>query len=202
MTRTTARERVLREARRRPFLTAADFLRVHVHSQQLTRLVREGVLERVARGRYRLAGRAVSEHHAFAIVAAAAPGAVVCLLSALTFHGIGTQVPFEVWIALDRGARAPAISYPPLRIAHFSGLAFSEGIELHRVEGQRVRVYNVAKTVADMFKYRRKIGLEVALEALREVWRDRRVTVDEIDHYARICRVERVMRPFLEALVA
>ena len=202
MAPTTARQRVLREARRRSFLTAADFARVHVHSQQLTRLVREGVLERVARGRYRLAGRPISEHHALAIIAAATPGAVVCLLSALTFHGIGTQVPFEVWIALDRGARAPAISYPPLRIARFSGPAFREGIEVHRLEGQRVRVYNVAKTMADLFKYRKKIGLEVVLEALREVWRDRRVTIDEIDHYARICRVERVMRPYLEALIA
>lgn len=197
-----ARERILRAARRKPLLTAADASRANVHSQELTRLVREGVLERVARGRYRLAGRPVTEHHALALAAAAAPNGVICLLSALSFHGIGTQIPFEVWLALDKGSRAPAISYPPLRIARFSGPAFREGIETHRLEGQRVRVYNIPKTVADLFKYRGKIGVDVAMEALREVWRGRRATIDEIDHYARICRVERLMRPYLESLVA
>jgi len=193
---------MLREARRRPFVTAADAARVHVHSQELTRLVQEGVLERVVRGRYRLSERPVTEHHAFAVVAAAAPDAVICLLSALSFHGIGTQVPFDVWVAIARGARAPALRYPPLRIARFSGRAFHEGIDVHRLEGQRVRVYSIAKTIADLFKFRKKIGLDVALEALRQVWRERRATIDEIDRYARICRVERVMRPYLEALVA
>jgi predicted transcriptional regulator of viral defense system len=196
-----ARARLLRVARRHPFLTAADAARANIHSQELTRLVGEGVLERVARGRYRLAGRSVTEHHAFALVAAAATDAVICLMSALSFHGIGTQLPFEVWVALERGARTPALPYPPLRVARFSADAFREGIEVHRLEGQRVRIYNVAKTVADLFKYRGKIGLDVALEALREVWRDRRATIDEIDHYARICRVERVMRPYLESLL-
>lgn len=201
MAATKARDRLLREAKRRPFVTAADATRLNAHGQHLTRLVREGVLERVARGRYRLAGRPVTEHHAFARVAGAAPGAVICLLSALSFHEIGTQVPFEVWVAIERGDRAPALRYPPLRIARFSGPAFHEGVNVHRLEGQRVRVYNVAKTVADLFKFRKKIGLDVALEALREVWQARRATIDEIDRYARICRVERVMRPYLEALV-
>lgn len=202
MTPTTARTRALKAARRRPFLTTADAARARIHSQQLTRLVREGVLERVARGRYRLAAGSVTEHHALAVVTAAAPSGVICLLSALSFHEIGTQVPFEVWVALDRGVRAPVIPYPPLRVARFSGRAFREGIEVHRLEGQAVRIYSVAKTVADLFKYRNKIGLDVALEALREVWRERRVTIEEIDRYARICRVARVMRPYLEALIA
>jgi predicted transcriptional regulator of viral defense system len=198
----TARERALREARKRPFITAADAARVGVHSQELTRLVRAGKLERVSRGRYRLTGREITEHHALAIVAAAAPGSVICLLSALAFHGIGTQVPFEVWVAIERGGRAPALPSQRLRVVRFGGDAFRKGIESHRVEGERVRVYNVAKTIADLFKYRNKIGLDVALEALRDAWRRRKVTMGEIDRYARVCRVERVMRPYLEALVS
>jgi predicted transcriptional regulator of viral defense system len=144
----------------------------------------------------------VTETHALVVAARAVPRGVICLLSAVSFHDIGTQLPFEVWIAVERGARTPSLRYPSLRVARFSGAAFNQGIEVHRLEGQPVRIYSVAKTVADLFKYRKKIGLDVALEALREVWRDRRVTLDEIDHYARICRVERVMRPYLDALVA
>ena len=125
----------------------------------------------------------------------------MCLLSALQFHGVGTQLPSEVWIAIDRRHRRPALRYPPLRIVRYTGAALTEGVESHRVEGRVVRVYNVAKTVADCFKYRNKIGLDVALEALGEAWRARRFTMDELDRYAVICRVQRVMRPYLEALV-
>jgi predicted transcriptional regulator of viral defense system len=137
-----------------------------------------------------------------ALAAAAVPKAVVCLVSALSFHGIGTQLPHEVWIALDRRSRRPALSYPRLRVHRFSGKALTDGIETHRIEGESVRVYGVAKTLADVFKYRNKVGLDVALEALRDAWRSRRFTMAAIDRYARVCRVERVMRPYLEALVA
>lgn len=195
-------ERLLRLARRRETVTAADAAHAGIHSQELSRAVGAGLIERIARGQYRLAGRPVTEHHALVVAARAVPRGVICLLSALGFHGIGTQLPFEVWIAVERGARTPSLRYPSLRIARFSGPAFDQGIQVHRLEGQQVRVYVIAKTLADLFKYRKKIGLDVAMEALREVWRDRRVTIDEIDHYARICRVERVMRPYLEALVA
>lgn len=171
------------------------------HSQQLTRLVRQGALERVARGTYRLTDHPVTEHHSFAIVAAVAPNAVICLLSALSFHGMGTQVPFAVWVAIQRGARPPAVRSLPLTVTRLSGASFHEGIEVHRIEGQRVRIYGTAKTIADLFKFRQKIGLDVALEALRDAWQRRLVTMDEIDYYARICRVQRVMRPYLEALV-
>ncbi len=196
------KERLLRLARRREFVSAADVARIKIHSQELSRAVRAGLLERTARGQYRLAGRPVTENHALVVVARAVPHGVICLLSAVRFHGIGTQLPFEVWIAIERGTRAPSIRYPPLRVARFSGSAFREGIEVHRLEGQAVRVYGVAKTLADLFKYRGKIGLDVALEALREAWREKRVTIDEIDHFARVCRVERVMQPYLESLVA
>ncbi len=197
-----ARERLMRLVRRQKFVTAADAAHAGIHSQELSRAVREGLIERTARGQYRLAGRPVTENHALVVAARAVPRGVICLLSAVSFHGIGTQIPFEVWIAVERGTRTPSLRYPSLRVARFSGAAFNQGIEVRRLEGQEVRIYGVAKTVADLFKYRKKIGLDIALEALREVWRDRRATIDEIDHYARICRVERVMRPYLESLIA
>ena len=161
-----------------------------------------GGLERIARGQYRWPDQPVTEHHALAITARAVPHAVVCLLSALSFHGIGTQLPGDVWVAIDRRVRRPQLAYPRLRIVRFGGPALTAGVEEHRVEGARVKVYGVAKTLADLFKYRNKVGLDVALEALREAWRERRFTMDELDRYARICRVQRVMGPYLEALVA
>jgi predicted transcriptional regulator of viral defense system len=193
---------VLKLARRDKSVTRRDIAAAGIHTQALSRLVRDGALERVSRGRYRLPDASVTEHHGLALVAAAVPKGIVCLISALNFHRIGTQLPAEVWIALDRRSRRPALRYPPLRVVRFGGPALSEGIESHSIEGATVRVYNVAKTLADVFKYRNKIGLDVALEGLREAWRDRRFTMDEIYRYARVCRVERVMRPYLEALAA
>jgi predicted transcriptional regulator of viral defense system len=125
---------------------------------------------------------------------------VVCLLSALRFHNLTTQAPHEIWLALDRKARRPAVDYLPLRVVRFSGAALDECQEQHLIEGVRVRIYNIAKTVADCFKYRNKIGLDVALEALREAWRNKSCTMSELTHYARICRVSNVMKPYLESL--
>lgn len=202
MAETTSRQQLLRLARRREILTAREVARSGIHSQQLSRLVRDGVLERIARGQYRLPEQPVTEHHGLAVAARAVPRGVICLISALSFHGIGTQLPFEIWMAIDRRARRPSLSYPKLRIVRFSGPALAAGVETHRIEGQSVRVYSVAKTLADCFKYRNKIGLDVAIEALREAWRERRVRMDDLDRFARICRVDRVMSPYIEALVA
>lgn len=193
--------RLLRLARTRGSLTRQEVVDAGIHTHTLSRLVQVGALERVARGRYRLPGAPITEHHGLVLVATAVPKAVICLLSALSFHQIGTQLPHEVWIAVDRQTRRPALVYPRLRVLRFSGAALTEGIETHRIEKERVRVYGVAKTIADAFKYRNKIGLDVALEALRDAWQARRFTIGEIQRYARICRVERVMRPYLEALV-
>lgn len=198
----TQRERAIAFARRRGIVTSREATRRGIHSQVLTRLVADGVLERVGRGRYRLPDAPRTAHHGLALAAAAVPQGVICLLSALDFHGIGTQVPSQVWIAIDRHARAPAAEWPPMRIVRFGGEALTTGVEVHEVEGVPVRVFSPAKTIADLFKYRNKIGLDVALEALDEVWRTKRATVDEMNRYARICRVERVMRPYLEATVA
>ena len=195
------RERLLRLARIHQILTTRGVVREGIHRQVLTRLVREGAIERIDRSRYRLPCQPITENHGLALAAAAVPRGVVCLISALSFHGIGTQVPHEIWIALDRRVRRPRLRYPPLRVVRFGGKALTEGIEAVTVEGQAVEVYCVAKTVADLFKYRNKVGLDVTLEALREAWRARRFTMEEIDHFARICRVEEIMRPYLEALV-
>lgn len=166
----------------------------------LDRLVRAGRLERVGRGLYVPAGWEPSEHHLLAQASARVPSGVVCLLSALRFHELGTQQPFEVWLAIPVKGWAPKSPELPLRIVWFSGPALAEGIEEHRIEGVTVRVYSAAKTIADCFKYRNKIGLDVTLEALRDGWRRRRVTMEELWRYAAICRVANVMRPYLESL--
>ncbi|MBC7983920.1 MAG: type IV toxin-antitoxin system AbiEi family antitoxin domain-containing protein [Candidatus Obscuribacterales bacterium] len=202
MPRATDPNKTLKLARRRQGVTTREIAAAGIHRQTLTRLVESGKLSRISRGMYRLPDHSITEHHGLVLACAAAPKAVITLLSALSFHRIGTQLPSEVWIAIDRRARRPALKYPSLRVLRYTGDALSAGVESHRIEGQTVRVYSAAKTVADCFKYRNKIGLDVALEALREAWRMRSLTMDELDRYARICRVHRVMRPYLELLVA
>ncbi len=166
----------------------------------LTRLVRQGLLTRVGRGLYAIPDRLVSEHGSLAEVGRKHPQAIVCLLSALRVHDLTTQSPFEVWLAIPNKARAPKMDYPPLRIVRFSGASLTDGIEEHQVDGVTVRVTCVARTVADCFKFRNKIGLDVALEALHESWRAKRVSMDELWHYATLCRVANVMRPYMESL--
>ena len=173
------------------------------HSRQsLTRLVEAGKLERITRGIYRLPQHSITEHHGLVLASTTAPQATICLLSALQFHGIGTQIPSQVWIAIDRRAHQPSLKFPPLRVMRYSGAALTSGVEIHRLEGRSVRIYGVAKTIADCFKYRNKIGLDVALEALREAWREKRFTMDELYRQAQICRVQRVIRPYLEVIAA
>jgi predicted transcriptional regulator of viral defense system len=173
-----------------------------VPRSRLYRLAREGLVERTGRGLYVVAGHEVTAEHCLALAARRVPNGVICLLSALQFHDLTTQLPHEVWMAIPEKARRPRLDYPPLRIARFSGPSLTEGVETHEIEGVPVQITSVAKTVADCFKYRNKIGLDVALEALKDAWRDRRVRIAEIDRSAQVCRVSRVMRPYLEALVA
>ena len=176
-------------------------LAVHgVNRVQLHAAVESGLLERPGRGLYMLPDAAVTVHHTFAEVGRRIPGGVLCLLSALRFHGLTTQNPHEVWVALGAKAWRPRSDTVPLRLVHFSGSALHEGFETHRIEGVPVKIYNPAKTVADCFKFRHKLGVDVALEALRETWRARRATMKELTHYAQVCRVAKVMQPYLEAL--
>lgn len=199
MPRTPA-DKVKELARKAGVLRAGDIAAHGIPREYLVRLVRQGVLERQSRGLYTLAGSRKSAHHTLAHVAARVPGGVICLLSALAFHGITTQQPHEVWVALPQNSRRPKLDYPPLRVCLYSRPAFIAGVETHRIEGRSVKVYCAAKTIADCFKYRNKIGLDVALEALQEAWRRKRVSMNELEKHAAICRVSRVMRPYLEAL--
>lgn len=163
-------------------------------------MVGAGQLEQVARGLYAPAGFAATEHHGVASAAALVPSGVVCLLSALQLHGLGTQAPFEVWLAIGTKARKPTVADPPLRVVRFSDRALREGVETRTIEGVSVKVTSPARTVADCFKYRNKIGLDVALEALREYRRSRR-SIDDLTRAARTVRVANVMRPYLEAVL-
>ena len=167
----------------------------------IRRMVGAGQLRQVARGLYAPADFEATEHHSLAAAAALVPEGVVCLLSALQFHGVGTQAPFEVWIAIGTKARKPTVTDPPLRIVRFSDRALRDGVETRTFEGVPVRVTTAARTVADCFKYRNKIGLDVALEALREYRRGRR-SMDDLARAARVVRVANVMRPYLEAVLA
>ena len=196
----TAAERLIDLVRNQGLIRPRDLAPLGIPRVSLTRAVRRGQLERIGRGLYGLPGRPVSAHGVLAEVARRVPKGVVCLLSALRFHGLTTQAPFEVWLAIENKAIAPKLDYPPLRIVRFSGAALTEGVEEHLVDGVTVRVTGVAKTVADCFKYRNKIGLDVALEALREAWREKRMTSEDLWRYAKVCRVANVMRPYLESL--
>ncbi len=181
-------------------LRTSRALALDIHPRTLYALRDSGRLVEVARGLYRLADAPALSTPDLVRVATLVPKAVICLISALAFHEIGTQLPRAVYIALPRTARYPRLSHPPVRVFRFSGSPLTEGIEFHKVDGVEIRVYSVAKTIADCFKYRHKIGLDVALEALRDSWRHRRMTMDDLWRYAAICRVKNVMRPYLESL--
>ncbi|MHB8679403.1 MAG: type IV toxin-antitoxin system AbiEi family antitoxin domain-containing protein [Rudaea sp.] len=193
---------VLRLARRHALLRARDLVEQGLPTMTLTRLVASGKLERVARGVYSLPDRTLHEHRSLAEVAIRVPRGVVCLLTALRVHDIGTQAPHEVWLAIPHHMVAPRLDQPRLRIVRMSGPALEQGIEHRSIDGVSVAVFNAAKTVVDCFKYRNKIGLDVALEALRESWRARKVKMDDLWRYATVDRVANVMRPYLEAVTA
>jgi len=201
MSRERPADRIITLARRRGVLRFNDVTGAGIHPEYVRRMVADGWLLRDGRGLYRLPDADVTEHHSLVEAARRVPGGVVCLLSALSFHQIGTQLPHQVWLAIDVKARRPRVDHPPLRIVRFSGAALLSGIEQHSIEGVGVRVYSAAKTIADCFKYRNKIGLDIALEALHEGWRERRFTMEEIQAYANVCRVANVMRPYMESLL-
>ena len=198
--RTKIDSRVLGSFRGQGVFRPMDLDRRGVPKGHLYALVRAGKVERQGRGLYVARGHRYTADHALAQVAKRVPGGVVCLLSALRFHDLTTQLPAEVWLALPEKARRPRLDYPRLRVARFSGAALAEGIEGHAIEGVKVRVYSAAKTVADCFKYRNKIGIDVAVEALKDFTRTRRGHADELARFARICRVSRVMQPYLDAI--
>ena len=200
MDTTTQTERALDLAIRKGLMRASDLAALDVPRIVLTRLTAAGRLEKVGRGLYRIPDAQGSEHESLAAVARRVPQAVFCLLTALQFHELTTQLPRRVWIAMPRGSHVPRIDYPPLKMVQMSDEVYPSGVEEHRRDGVILRVTNVAKTVADCFKHRNKIGLDVALEALKDARSRNKASVDDLWHYAKICRVANVMRPYLESI--
>lgn len=198
----TQEAKILRLAGKRGLLRARDTHNLGIPTTVLTRLVRNGKLERIGRGIYTLPGTQMSAQRSLAEVSLRTPRGVICLLSALRLHDIGTQAPFEVWLALPPGVTARQMDGPSIRIIRMSGQSLTKGVEKISIDGVAVPVFSAAKTVADCFKFRNKIGLDVALEALRETHRARKAGIDEIWRYAVINRVGNVMRPYMEALTA
>jgi len=193
-------EKILKIIEKTGLIRPCDLEKRGISRQKLYRLYRNGKVTRLARGLYAAKDYQPTEHHGLVEVCSRVPRGIVCLLSALQFHDLTTQMPHEVWIAIEMKARTPRID-APVRIIYFSGGAFAEGIEKHNIEGVEVKVYFPAKTVADCFKYRNKIGLDVAIEVLRDCLTQKRCSVDEIWKYAKVCRVTNVIRPYLEAAV-
>ena len=195
-------EKVIEIVKEKGILRTRDLKDYCINNKILTRLVRNGQLTRVGRGLYRLKGMDYeTRFHNYAEIHRRFPKSVICLLSALSFHEITTQIPSEIWLAIGKKEWHPKSERVPLRIVRFSNRALEEGVEEYQIEGVPVKITNPARTVVDCFKYRNKIGLDIALEALREGLRDKKCTRDEIWHYAKLNRVSNVMRPYMEAIV-
>jgi predicted transcriptional regulator of viral defense system len=183
-------------------LHTSEVLRVGIHPATLYAMCDARILDRISRGVYRLASSSPLENPDLVTVAMRVKNGVICLLSALAFHDMTTHIPHEIHVALPRGAEEPRLDYPPLRTYRFSGRSFTDGIERHEMDGIWIRVYCPEKTLADCFKFRNKTGLDSALEALRIYCERRKIIVDDIMHYASICRVTNIIRPYLEAILS
>lgn len=195
------RQQVINLVRAQSVIRPRDLTERGLPKDYLYMLAREGVIERVGRGFYQWPNKDLGRHQSLAEISKLAPKAVVALLSALNYHSMTTQNPHQIWLAIDRKGWRPEISYPPVRFVTMSGESLHGGVETHSVDGVPIKVFNPAKTVVDCFKYRNKVGLDVALEALREGWSSHKFTLDELLRYAKICRVQKVMQPYLESLV-
>lgn len=195
-----SQSRILELARKRLLFRLSEVTHAGIHPESVRRLTGRGQLARIGRGLYALPSLEVSEHHTLAEIAKRVPKGVVCLLTALRFYGMGTQNPREVWLAVDRRAGVPRIEFVPIRIVRMSTAAISTGIEKRTVDGVRVRITSPALTVVDCFKFRNKIGIDVAVEALRDYRRLRKGTVDAIWQQADRLRMSKVMRPYWDAM--
>ena len=194
------KERLLQLVRKAGLLRPRDLQSAGIPRAYLTQLVEQGKLLKPGRGLYVHADTSLTENHSFAEAAKLAPKGIVCLLSALRFHDLTTENPAEVWLAIPRETRRPKSGVPALRIMQFSGEMLTSGIEKHMIEGVEVTVYSVAKTVADCFRFRNRIGVNIAVEALRDTWQNKKATADQLWHFAKICRVLNVMRPYFDSI--
>ena len=200
MTAETPIERARGLLERAGIARARELEQVGVSRTQLRRLIRSGHLERVGRGLYMLPGSQRTERHDLAEAARRVPKGVVCLLSALRVHGLTTQNPFEVWMAIDRKAWRPKLEHPPLRLVYLTGSPLTEGVEEHAVGGVTVRVFSAAKTIADCFKFRNKIGVDLAVDALRDYRRLHPKRLEDVWRFAEVDRVAKVIQPYLAGL--
>lgn len=196
-----AEQQILKIAGKKGMVCSADLVSQKIPREYLSRMVNKGLLQRIARGIYCLPDANITEHHDLALVSALVPNSVITLLSALAFHNVGTQNPHKVWVAVKAKAYTPKFDYPPVRYHYYSGAAFERGVETHRIEGIDIKVYSVAKTVVDCFRLRNKVGLDVALEALKEGWQAKRFTADELMRLAEECRIASIIQPHFEMLV-
>ena len=187
--------------RKSGILRTNEAIKQGIHPRTLYAMRDTGIIEKISRGVYRLSELPPLGNPDLIAVSTRIPSSVLCLISALSFHEITTQVPHQVWIALKRGAEPPRIEYPPTKVIWFSGEAFSEGIQTHEIDGQEVKVYSPEKTLADSFKYRNRLGLDVAIEALRLYRRRDEVRIDDLIFFSEICRIRKVMRPYLESIL-
>jgi predicted transcriptional regulator of viral defense system len=199
---TTQKSRALKLLQSKGMLRLKDFISKNIQPETLARLVREGEVVRPARGLYQLPDVSIGAGHVLAEAAVLVPKGIICLISALQFHALTLQMPSAVWIAIERTAWKPTISYPQIRIVRFSGWALTEGVERYPLQSRKVPITNPARTIVDCFRYRNKIGIDIALEGLRGGIRHRKCTPDQLWHYAKKARVWTVMRPYVEAVVA
>lgn len=195
------KEKILKIVKKKRMVTASDLEKNGVYRNLIYEMCNDGLLIRQSRGLYSASGTDFSEHRSLIEISKKSPNSVICLVSALSFHGVTTQLPHEVWIAVKRGSWIPKYDSPPVNVTVVSGNAYDFGIEKHLINGVEIKVYSIAKTVADCFKFRNKVGLDVAIEALKETVRSRKASVDEIIKAAEICRISSVIRPYIEAVV-
>ncbi|MFO8949804.1 AbiEi antitoxin N-terminal domain-containing protein [Legionella pneumophila serogroup 1] len=199
-TKNTHSQKALNLAKEKGIVCSSEFVEEGIPRIVISRLVANQQLQQIERGLYCLPEKEFSEKESLLVIATRVPQAIFCLFTALQVHGLTTQLPRKIWIAMPIDSRVPKIDYPPIKMVKYSGEAYSQGIETQEADGVSFRVYNVAKTIADCFKHRNKIGIDVAIEALKDAYAQNKVTADELWHYAKICRVAKVMRSYLEAI--
>lgn len=200
---TSAREKALTIIRNRGgIIRTREALSLGIHRRTFYSLRDEGEIVPVTRGLYRIEEMEIPTQVHFADASKRIPKGVICLLSALSFHELTTQMPHQIWIAIDRKARKPKIDYPPIRVFHFSNASFAQGIEMHRIMEQEVKIYNSAKTVIDCFRWKNAVGIDVAIEAAKDYLKRRDSSPSKLMEYARACNVEKFVRPYIEALIA
>ena len=191
---------LIRLAKKQNIIRPCDIEKFNIPRMSLSRLIDKGIFEKIGRGLYRLTDADYSEYETLKMVSIKVPQSVFCLLTALEIHQLTTQLPREVWIAMPTGSHKPTIDYPPINMVTYSKTALTSGIETHKKDNVSIHVYSIAKTIADCFKHRNKIGSDIAITALKEAIEKNRVSNDELWHFAKICRVSRVMQPYIEAL--